>query len=220
MASYRQWQTVISQSVFVLVVTVFGAALLGLSGLWMIERELVARAGESLALGAMEVAGKLDSMLRERDGDIEILAAAPQVRSPDAVQVADHLRVVQRAYSVYARLAVADRAGRVVASTDQTLVGQDVRAASWFQSVWHVPRVYAETVTKTSQLIGQGQLQGVVFSAPIYGDHGTFHGVIMTEVEADLWSRLVGTRWSSSRLKLRISERCAIGFWALTGMCC
>ena len=155
MAFYRQWQKVLSQSLVVLVVAVLGAALLGLSGLWMVEQELAARAGESLALGATEVAGKLDAMLRERNGDIEILAAAPQVRSSDAAQIAEHLRVVQRAYPVYTRLAVTDRTGRVVASTDQALMGQDVRDASWFQAVWHVPRIYAESVKKTSQVMGQ-----------------------------------------------------------------
>mgnify|MGYP006274615783 CR=1 FL=1 len=191
MAFYRQWQKVLSQSLVVLVVAVLGAALLGLSGLWMVEQELAARAGESLALGATEVAGKLDAMLRERNGDIEILAAAPQVRSSDAAQIAEHLRVVQRAYPVYTRLAVTDRTGRVVASTDQALMGQDVRDASWFQAVWHVPRIYAESVKKTSQVMGQGHLQSVVISAPILGTHSTFHGAIMTEIDAALWNRLV-----------------------------
>ncbi|MEQ1655865.1 MAG: PAS domain S-box protein [Nitrospira sp.] len=191
MAFYQRWRAVVSQSMFLLVFAVLVAVLLGLSGLWLVERELVARAGESLSLGAAEVADKLDAMLQARDGDIEILATDPHVRGSDAAQIAEHLRAVQRAYPVYARLAVADRTGRVVASTDQSWVGQDVRDASWFQTVWHAPRVYAAPVKKTSQSMGQGQLQSVAFSSPIQGDHGTFHGVIMTEVDGALWNQLV-----------------------------
>ncbi len=191
MASYRQWQAVLSQSTFILVVTVIGAALLGLSGLWIVEQELVARAGESLVLGATEVADKLDTMLRERDGDIDILAGAPQLRSGGSAQMAEHLLAVQRAYPVYARLAVADRTGRVVASTDQSWVGQDVRDASWFQAARHGPRAYTEIVKKGGQSKGQGQLQSVRFSGPIRGAPGVFHGVVMSEVDGALWNRLV-----------------------------
>lgn len=191
MAYDRQWFAVVSQETGVLVVTVIGAVLLGLSGLWMVEQELVARAGESLALGATEVAGKLDAMCREREGDLELLAAAPQVRGAAAAPIAEHLRAVQRAYPVYARLAVTDRAGRVVAATDQALVGQDVRDASWFQAVRHAHRVYGETIRENSQARGQGQLKGVVFSASIQGADGALYGAIMAEVDRDRWNRLV-----------------------------
>lgn len=188
MPFYRPWQAGVSQGTFVLVVAVIGAALLGLSGLWMVEQELVARAGESLVLDATEVAGKLDAMLQERDGDIELLAEAPQVRSSNATQIAEHVRAVPRVSSVYARLAAADRTGRVVASTDQAWVGQDVRDASWFHAVRPAPRIYAETVRGTGQSVRQGQLQGVRSFSTVQG--GGLVRANQAEVRASIRSLL------------------------------
>lgn len=189
MAFYRRWPAGILPGTFILVVAVIGAALLGFSGLWLVERELVARGGESLALRATEAAARLDAVLTERDGDIEILAQAPQVRSPNAVQITEHLGQVQRAYPVYARLAVTDRAGRVVASTDHAWIGRDAQPTSWFQAALHGPRVYAEVVRERNHL--EGQLKAVRFSTSIRDVHGLFLGVIVTEVDRAVWQQLV-----------------------------
>ena len=101
MSWYRNMQFMISKGTIVLLSAVCGAALLGLAGLWLVEQELVARAGEGLALVATGIADKLDAMLRERNGDIEIIARAPQVRGTDAAQVTRHLHAVQASYPVY-----------------------------------------------------------------------------------------------------------------------
>lgn len=164
------------------------AVLVGMAGLWMVERELIARAGESLALGAMEVAGKLDSQVAERLGDFEVLASASQLRSPDAALVRAHLETVQRAYPVYARLTMADRTGLVVASTDHELAGRDMRRSTWFQAVWHMPRIHVESIIGDTA-DSQG-LEAVVFSAPIKGVDGSFQGVIMTEVDSGYWRKI------------------------------
>ncbi|NOS77361.1 MAG: PAS domain S-box protein [Nitrospira sp.] len=189
MSCRRKMRAMVSKGPFAIVAVVLGAALLGAVSLWLVERELIARTGVGLALGAAEVAGKLDVMLQERDGDIQVLAAAPQVRGADPAAIRAHLEAVQRAYPVYSRLAVVDRAGRVVASTDEGLIGLDLHQASWFQSVWHAPRVYAETVSDSGRK--GGTLVAVVFSAPIRGADGAFLGAVMTEVDRALWYRLV-----------------------------
>lgn len=189
MSWYQKIQVMISKGTIVLFSALCGATLLGLAGLWLVEQELVARAGEGLALAATGIADKLDAMLRERDGDIEIIAAAPQVRGTDAAQVTRHLRAVQAAYPVYSRLAVTNQAGRVVASTDENWVGKDFHHVSWYQAVQQAPRVYAETVRAPDE--PAGQLMGVVFSAPISDTNGTFLGVVMTEVDRTIWIGLV-----------------------------
>lgn len=189
MSWLRKMQMMVTKGTFILLVAVLGSVCLGGVSLWLVERELTARAGVSLALGAAEVAGKLDAMLLERDGDIQILAATPQLRSSDHGMIRTHLAAIQRAYPVYSRLAVMDRRGQVVASTDEGLIGQDLHQASWFQAVWHAPRVHAETVSESGRQ--GGGLAAVVFSAPIQGVDGTFLGAIMTEVDRTLWFRLV-----------------------------
>ncbi|MCS6294303.1 MAG: PAS domain S-box protein [Nitrospira sp.] len=189
MSCLRKMRTMVSKGPFALLAVVLGAALVGAVSLQLVERELITRTGVSLALGAAEVAGKLDVMLQERDGDIQVLAAAPQVRGADPVTIRAHLEAVQRAYPVYSRLAVVDRAGHVVASTDEGLIGLDLHQASWFQSVWHAPRVHAETISDPGRR--GGALMAVVFAAPIKGADGTFLGAVMTEVDRALWYRLV-----------------------------
>ena len=76
---YRKLQAMVSKGSFSLLAVVLGAALLGTVSLWVVERELIARTGVGLALGAAEAVGKLDAMLQERDGDIQVLAGAPRI---------------------------------------------------------------------------------------------------------------------------------------------
>lgn len=188
MALYRRLHALASRGVGLLALVAVIAILIGLAGLWMVERELIARAGEGLALGAMDVAGKLDSQVAERVGDLDVLASAPQLRMTDMAAVRAHLETVQRAYPVYARLALADRTGRVVASTDHEWLGRDVRHSSWFQAVWHVPGAHVEPVIGGDA--GSG-LAAVVFSAPVKSAAGAFQGVIMTEVDRGYWRKVV-----------------------------
>jgi len=186
---YRTLRTMVTKGPYVPLAVVLGAAVLGAVSLWLVERELIARTGVSLALGAAEVVGKLDMMLQERDGDIQVLAANPQIQSADPVVIRAYLEAVQRAYPVYSRITVVGRSGLVVASTDEELIGQDLHADSWFQAVWHAPRVHAETVGELDRR--GGALVAVVFSAPLKGADGAFLGAVMTEVDRAVWSRLV-----------------------------
>lgn len=192
MSVYRKLYAVISKSTVVLFTVATGAIILGGTALWMVEQEIVARAGESLALEALEIVNKLNAQLQERDGDIQILAASPEVRSRDLPTIRRHLEAVQAAYPVYSRLAVTDQKGRVIVSTDQAWVGEDFQQASWFQAAWHAPRVHAETVEKAGQV--GGSLQAVRFSAPVMEMNGTFRGVVMTEVDRIFWNGFVEDR--------------------------
>ncbi|MCC6141684.1 MAG: PAS domain S-box protein [Nitrospira sp.] len=185
----RKIRVIISKETIVLFSAVCGAALLGLAGLWLVEQELVARAGESLALAATGAADKLDAMLRERDGDLAIIALAPQMRSPDAAQVTRHLRAVQAAYPVYSRLAVTNRAGRIMASTDEGWIGRDVQRESWYRAAWQAPRVHVKVITELGE--AAGQLRAVVFSMPFSDSNGTLLGVVMTEVDRTTWTGLI-----------------------------
>ena len=87
MSFSRRQQALVSTGTFVLFAVTLGALILGAAALRLVERELIARAGESLATGAVETADKLAAMFRERKGDVELLAAAPQLRGSNAVAI-------------------------------------------------------------------------------------------------------------------------------------
>nr|MBI3613679.1 hypothetical protein [Nitrospirota bacterium] len=111
------------------------ACAVGAIALRFIEQRLVASAGESVALAAVEIAGKLDLLLVERYGDMQMLAVSPVLHTGNRAAMTPYLESVQAAYPVYLWLAVTDPNGRMLAATDPGNVGLDVSQASWFASV-------------------------------------------------------------------------------------
>ena len=146
MSFYRKVQALASAGPFILSVVALGALLLGVVALWLVEKELIARAGKSLAIGAIEVADKLDATFRERHGDIETMAVAAPLQGTERAAIRTYLETVRRAYPVYSRLSVIDRKGHVVASTDQTWIGRALQNTSWFQAIQHDPRIYVDVI--------------------------------------------------------------------------
>ena len=182
MSFYRKVQALASAGPFILSVVALETLLLGAVALWLVERELIARAGESLTIGAAEVAEKLDATFRERHGDIEMFAAAPSLQGADSAAIGAYLDTVRRAYPVYSRLVVTNRSGKVVAATDRALVGRDLKHDSWFQAVRHAPQRYVDVAGDNAQR--GGELASVAFVAPVMkaGD-GAFGGAILAEVD-------------------------------------
>lgn len=190
MSFYRKVQAIASAGPFILSAVVLETLVLGAVALWLVERELIARAGESLAIGAVEVADKLDTTFRERHGDLEMIAAAPSLQNANPAVVGLYLETFRRAYPVYSRLVVTNRTGKVVAATDQALVGRDLHDRSWFRAAQHDSRRY-EDVDRDNTQRG-GELASVVFSAPILKSaDGEFRGVIMAEMDRAAIRQLV-----------------------------
>lgn len=185
----QRWTRLLQREALWLAGIVLGACVFGIAGIWLVERELVSRAGESLRIGAFDVAGKLEGMFQERTGDLKLLAEAAQVRNADVGGISKYLRVVQQAYPVYSRLAVANRTGRIIASTDADWIGQDVRSAAWFQTIWHGLRTHITIVTAPGQ--AEGSLDRVQFSAAILDEWGNIDGAVLTEIDRAVWRRLV-----------------------------
>jgi PAS domain S-box-containing protein len=101
-----------------------------LLGLSMLEDHLLNRSGRNLQWAAMEMAEKLDLVLFERYGDIQILAdTLPEAGGEqEGAQWTQHLGKVQKAYPVYGWIGLLDKTGRVVAATDSGAVGKDAGA--------------------------------------------------------------------------------------------
>lgn len=190
MSVYRKVQALASTGPFILFVVALETLVLGAVALWLVERELIARAGESLTIGAVEVADKLDATFRERYGDIAMFAAAPSLQGANSAAIGAYLESVRRAYPVYSRLVVTNRTGKVIAATDQTLVGKDLHTRSWFRAAQRDSRRSVDVAGDDARR--GGELASVAFAAPILqAADGVFLGAIMAEVDRAAIRQLV-----------------------------
>jgi len=101
------------------------ALLIGGLALDYVEMCLVASAGESRALVAVEIADKLDRLMAEVSGDIQRMAYSQTVQGRDAAAKTRYLEWMVTAFPVYGWLGVTVAGGRSVAATAHARVGQD-----------------------------------------------------------------------------------------------
>ena len=85
--------------------------------LFLVKQELIARAGETVALGAADIADKLDMALAERLGDIQAFSRTPVLTQKDPARIVAYLEQLKQVYPIYQRLFVVGTGGRVTAST-------------------------------------------------------------------------------------------------------
>ena len=165
--------------VLMVVMTVVAVAI-GTLTLYYIETRLVATAGESLSLTAAEIADKLDRLLFERYGDVQVAARAFGRRMPDTASLNSYLARIKQSYSpMYLWLGVTDQRGHVIAATDPKTVGQDMNTSVWFRAVRGGSGVHVGDVEPYE---AAGGVDSVAFTAPIIGMRGEFLGVVTTRV--------------------------------------
>ena len=111
-----------------------GTILLGLSKL---EHYLVDRTGRDLQWASMEIAEKMDLLLVERFGDMQLISGLlSNVDSEKRVKEwARYFEKLQEAYPIYAWIGVVDKAGQVVAATDSSSIGKTVEGMQWVKPV-------------------------------------------------------------------------------------
>jgi PAS domain S-box-containing protein len=158
------------------VVCVFGAAL------YAVDRYLVARTGEALAVIAAEIADQLDHTLFERYGDINVAARVLAPSMHDPVAVDRYIHLIEEAYSQYRWIGVTDAQGRILAATNPSDVGEDRSQETWFRFVRDREAVHLKGVSEPE--LARGGLT-VGFSAPIFGAEGAFLGVVTTRIGLD-----------------------------------
>lgn len=158
------------------------AAITATIALDVVRSALLRTTGESLALAAAEVVEKLDRVLFERHGDIQMVARTLSgqttgyaVRDPVA-----YLKEVRQAYPLYRWLGVTDRMGRITEATNQTSVGQDLSRKLWFQAARDHGRVSMSDVEPFEA--SDGGMDVLVFAAPRRNGTGEFDGVVMAVV--------------------------------------
>ncbi|MGH7206311.1 MAG: PAS domain S-box protein [Nitrospiraceae bacterium] len=159
--------------------SIVAALVIGLLALRFLETRLIATTGESLSLAAAEVADKLDRLLFERYGDVEMIARAFSRRVSDQAYVKDYLAWMKQSYGVYLWLGVTDKEGRIIAATDPATIGQDLSRRVWFRSVRDGRTVHVGDVEPYE---AAGGVDSVAFTAPIVGPDGGFLGAVSTRV--------------------------------------
>jgi signal transduction histidine kinase len=173
-----------------LISLVISAGVIGMLVLQYVEGALIQRAGQTLELAAADAADKLDRLMFERYGDIQMMAHvfASEIDNPGYIST--YLSHVRQAYPLYMWLAVTDAQGKIIASTDSTWIGQVRTTTNWFQTV----RAQRGIVVQEAQAYAETRgLQAVSFSAPLIDADGTFQGVVTSllglPVLADLFQQ-------------------------------
>nr|MBI3613413.1 PAS domain-containing protein [Nitrospirota bacterium] len=156
------------------------ALFMGGLSLGFIQKRLVANAGETLTLTAEDIAEKLDWFLFERYGDVQVLAQTPVFRGNDPEAMAKYLMAVQQKSTGYVWLAVTDRQGRIVASSESSSVGSNRSQAGWFQAARDGLTIVLGDVEPLDE--AGGGMDVVAFTAPIVSQQGQFIGVVTARV--------------------------------------
>ena len=144
-----------------------------------IEHKFVESAGQSLATTAITMANRLDGLLQERAKDIQLLALTKDIQEPNRSDMAVYLRHMMETHPAYEWIGITDKAGRLIAATDQGKVGQDRSDREWFQSVRDQGGLHIRPPQISQDSHG---IKAIAFTAPIYGQTGQFIGAVTSRV--------------------------------------
>ena len=129
---------------------------------------------------ASDAASKLELMIAERRGDVEVFAASPIARGHDQQALTAYLHRLLWSYRAYQWLGVTDSRGRLIASTDPSAVGQDRSRSPWFQQASKSDGVRLLDARLIEEIHDK---LAITFTAPIITLNGDFHGVLAAVVE-------------------------------------
>ena len=175
------------------------AILLGGLVLHYVETTMVAAAGESLSLAAVNIADKLDMQMAERYGDIQLLSQSLEFQGHDYAAMERRLHALMAVYPVYRWAGVTDVHGRVLVATDRTSKGRDLSWEPGFQTV----KAGQGAVIQDATPDDEGVLT-VTFVSPLHDARGAFLGAVISQVGLpvleDVFARVVNalqTQWGS-----------------------
>ena len=144
-----------------------------------VQDRLVQSAGHSLVQAATDAASKLDMMILERYGDIQVLSTAPIAQGRNATALTTYLRELVHTHPAYRWIGVTDSRGRIIATTDPSKTSLDRSQSHWFQ--------LARTITGVRILDAQvsddsGGTSAITVIAPLLSPDGRFLGAIAAVV--------------------------------------
>ncbi len=159
-------------TVLIIVMPVITMAIGGIA-LRYIETRMVATAGETLALTAAEVSNKLDRVLFERHGDVQMITRAFSAQPDNREFQSAYLAWMKISYSDYLWIGVTNAQGQVVVATDPVTIGRDYSAETWFQAARNGQGVQLGDVEPFAVMGGP---DAIAMTAPITGRAGNSWG--------------------------------------------
>jgi two-component system sensor kinase FixL len=144
---------------------------LGWGALRFVRHRLVAAAGESLQLAAVDIASAMDLALYDRFRELRTAVSASVGRFGTPDEVSTYLRALHAADPGYLWLGKTDAAGRIEAATSNATIGVDVSARAWFRAV-----------RATGGADVRDGTTSVAITVPVVGVIGTFEGVVSAHV--------------------------------------
>lgn len=188
-----------------IVISLMLAAALGLR---LLEDRLVRNAGENLSMTAADLAAKLDLVLFERYGDIQLLSETVPSLTADRPRLSAYLAAMKRAYPLYHWLGVSDAGGRIVVSTAERLIGRDLSRSEWFANL--SVKTGVRVLDATTDELSQG-VEAVGFVAPMAVEPGSlsteFQGAVATRIGVPALEEIVTRTLRAFRVEAEFVQR-------------
>ena len=184
----RQWRTDVTRRVMIGLIISISLGMIPLT-LVLVKNELIERAGETVALGAANIVDKLDIVLTERVGDIQVFAQSPLLIGQDHAEILTYLEELHTIYPLYRRLSLVDRDGHLIVSTEVPGEGETVASPSMIQATLGQAGPHIELVYRQGQ--PGGSLHSVRFSARLLDQHRHIQGAIVSEIDQNMIRRFV-----------------------------
>lgn len=151
--------------------------LIGVLALQYVETSLVASAGESLTLAAVDIADKLDMQMAERYGDILMLSRSLVFQGNDQPEKRKRLLALLETYPVYRWAGVTDEQGRILAATDEADKGRDMSGEPGFLAVRASQRAVIQDAIRDDEGVSV-----ITFVSPLNDARGQFIGAVISKV--------------------------------------
>ncbi len=155
----------------------------------LVKNELIERASETVALGAADIADKLDIVLTERVSDIQAFAQSPLLIGQNRAELLTYLEELHTIYPLYRRLSVVGRDGRLIASTEVPGEGETVASPSMIQATFGQAGPHIELVYRQGH--PGGSLRSVRFSASLHDQNRNIQGAIVSEIDQNMIRQFV-----------------------------
>jgi len=152
-----------------------------------VQGHLVASIGESVALAARDIAAKLDTLQRERQGDLQVLQTISTIYGHDATASHALLTTLAAAHG-YRWLALTDAEGRIMESTEAAMVGLDCSRDAWFQAARGLSGIDVRFVSGTQD---PASSRGLAFSARTLSPGQEVLGVVTAWVGLETLNNLI-----------------------------